>query len=97
MISVYSNQEVRPTLQSEHNGLFLSVTYIGSLFRLFSWGKTRCSQECMVINYGKLVHPENLSAKIKKTIQENAAIQLYKTLSIKKFQINYGSQNIDIV
>ena len=34
--------------------------------------------------YGKLIPAENLSAKIIKTIQENAAIYLYKTLSIKK-------------
>ena len=37
--------------------------------------KTRCSQECMVINYGKLILEEILSAKLKKeTIQENTAI-----------------------
>ena len=67
------------------------------LIWLVPWAKERCSQECMVINYGKLMPEENLSAKIKETIQENEAIQLYKTLSIKNLQIVYGSQKIDIL
>ena len=45
-----------------------------SIFKAEVSGKTRCCQECMVINYGKLIPEASLSAKIKKTIQENSAI-----------------------
>ena len=38
-----------------------------------------------------------LSENIKKTIQENAAIQLYKTFSIKNLQIVYENQKTDIL
>ena len=52
-ISIFK-PEVRPALRSEHNGRNMN-----DLFRLVSWDKTRCSQECMVINYGKLISEEN--------------------------------------
>ena len=33
----------------------------------------RCSQKCMVVNYGKLIPEENFKSEIKKkTIQENS-------------------------
>ena len=40
----------------------------------FFGAKMSCNQEYMIIHYQKLIPGESLNAKIKKTIQENAAI-----------------------
>ena len=44
------------------------------LFEYFLWAKLKFNEECMTVNYRKLIQEESLSAKIKKIILENAPI-----------------------
>ena len=57
--------EVRPALRS-------AITALTSieLILLVPWVKARCSQECMVINCGKLMSEESLSGKIRKPFKK---------------------------
>ena len=62
-----------PSTQKKDQHCSQNITTLRDLFRLVSWAKTQCSQECMVNNCGKLISEENYTT-IKKTIQENTAV-----------------------
>ena len=47
------------------------------LIWLIPWAKKRCSQECMVINYGKLIPEENLSEKLIKKLFRKTQLYNY--------------------
>ena len=85
---LYIQTRSKTSIAVSTNGINMNETYLTTVV---PWAKTRCSQECMVFNYGKLILEENLQRLIK------ASLLLYKTLPIKNLQIVYGSQKIDIL
>ena len=66
-------------------------------FDQFLWAWTRCNQECMLINYGKLILGKG--AKIKKIIKfihKNGANITIRILSINSRCIIYARKKVDI-
>ena len=56
----------------------------------------RCSQKCMVVNYGKLIPEENFKSEIKKKIFRKTHGHNYIKCYQKNLQMVNESQKIDV-